>query len=313
MILNVSLSPSIDRTLLVSDVKLGTIHRPTTVVEVAGGKGFNVARCLMRLGYQAQAIGILGGPNGQTIKELARFEGLNILEVPGSLNTRVCTSIMDMSTGALTEFYELATPVTDSEWDQLCEKVRCHSRSADWVTISGALPAGLPSVAILQLIEAAREFGAEVAIDTHGASLQAALGAGPSLMKVNRLEAASLLSLQENVVASDVCEQLARAVGTTAVVTDGEAGAWAMRVDQKALHVNSARRGRYPVGSGDCFLAGFVAARSHDRSISESLRFAAATATANAQVPGPGIFDLQDLETLLPETVVTTLDGHLKP
>lgn len=310
MILAVSLSPSIDRTLLVPEVQLGNIHRPTAVIEVAGGKGFNVARCLMHLGRQTQAIGILGGPNGQMIGELARIEGMIILAVPGSLNTRICTSIMDSSTSVLTEFYEVATPVTLHEWEKLCEEVRQHARTANWVTISGGLPSGIPANSILQLIDVARESGAKVAIDTHGASLELAASATPSLIKVNHFEAASLLSLDENVVASELCERLAKEYGTTAVVTDGESGAWAVQVGSRALHVNSARRGWYPVGSGDCFLAGFVAALSDDQPISEALRLASATATANAQVPGAGIFDLRDVEDLLPGTFIAPLDEN---
>ena len=168
MILAVSLSPSLDRTLLVSQVGLGKIHRSITVIEVAGGKGLNVARCLMRLNYRVLAIGILGGPNGQWIRELARGEGMDILEVPGSRNTRICTSILDTSNAALTEFYEAATTVTGEEWNQLCEKVRRCARATSWVTISGALPAGLSNDSMLQLIEAARAGGARVELTLTG-------------------------------------------------------------------------------------------------------------------------------------------------
>ncbi|MDH2904218.1 MAG: PfkB family carbohydrate kinase [Actinomycetota bacterium] len=309
MILAVSLSPSVDRTLMVPDVELGKIHRPITVIEVAGGKGFNVARCLMRLDYPVLAIGILGGPTGQWIRELARSEGMNILDIPGSRNTRICTSIVDTSNAVLTEFYEAATSVTRQEWDQLCVEVRHWARTASWVTISGALPAGLSTDSMWQLIEAAREGGARVAIDTHGASLQMAVRARPAVIKVNRHEAVALLELADNTAASEVCERLAAVVGATAVVTDGESGAWTFGDDQRTLHVNSARRGDFPVGSGDCFLAGFVGALSDSQPVGEALRLASAAATANAQVPGPGIFDLQDVEAFLSETTTTTLEA----
>ncbi len=309
MILAVSLSPSIDRTLLVPQMRLGSIHRPVAVVEVAGGKGLNVARCLQRLGYPTRAAGIVGGPNGQTIQDLADADELRLDIVAGSRNTRVCTSIIDESTSLLTEFYEPATPVTTHEWRRLCEVVAPPAGTVGWVTISGSLPTELPSTSVRQLIDAAQDSGARVALDTHGATLQTALEAAPSLIKVNRFEAASLLSSDEDRSAREVCEQLATVVGTMTIVTDGAAGAWAVSGDGETLHVNSPHRGHYPVGSGDCFLAGLVGALSHDHSFAASLRLASATATANAQVPGPGIFNLHAVEQYLAETFVSTARG----
>ena len=50
-------------------------------------------------------------------------------------------------------------------------------------------------------------------------------------------------------------------------------------------------RGRYPVGSGDAFLAGLVVALEGGRSWDEALQLALATATANAEMPGGGKLD----------------------
>jgi fructose-1-phosphate kinase PfkB-like protein len=44
MIVAVALSPALDRTLVVDSLNPGSIHRPLQIVEVVGGKGFNVTR-----------------------------------------------------------------------------------------------------------------------------------------------------------------------------------------------------------------------------------------------------------------------------
>ena len=55
--------------------------------------------------------------------------------------------------------------------------------------------------------------------------------------------------------------------------------------------------GRYPVGSGDAFLAGLLTAREHGESWPFALRLATAAAAANAEMPGAG--------ALTPERVMT--------
>jgi fructose-1-phosphate kinase PfkB-like protein len=50
-------------------------------------------------------------------------------------------------------------------------------------------------------------------------------------------------------------------------------------------------RGRYPVGSGDAFLAGLVVALERDEPWPAALRLALGAAAANAAVPGAGTLD----------------------
>jgi fructose-1-phosphate kinase PfkB-like protein len=50
-------------------------------------------------------------------------------------------------------------------------------------------------------------------------------------------------------------------------------------------------RGRYPVGSGDAFLAGLVTALDRGDDWEAALRLALGAATANAEMPGAGKLD----------------------
>ena len=50
-------------------------------------------------------------------------------------------------------------------------------------------------------------------------------------------------------------------------------------------------RGRYPVGSGDAFLAGFVTAARSGGSLREALGVALGAGAANAEMPGAGRLD----------------------
>ena len=62
------------------------------------------------------------------------------------------------------------------------------------------------------------------------------------------------------------------------------------------------------VGSGDAFLAGYVAARYGGRSPEDCLRFAVACGAESTQHFGAGVMDPREVERLLPEVRMETID-----
>src|SRR5262249_7948402 len=128
--------------------------------------------------------------------------------------------------------------------------------ASGWTTVSGSLPPGAPADGYEQLIAS----GAKVAVDT------TALGAGrPALVKVNAGEAATLTDLTVDSTGSalEAAEALRRQIGGdghAAIVTRGREGAVLAAPDGATWQGSLAGPGRYPVGSGDAFLAGLVTA-----------------------------------------------------
>ena len=289
MILAVALNPSLDRTLVINQLEPGNIHRPDTVVQVAGGKGFNVARAAHRLGSDVVAIGILGGATGDVVRRSLSAEGVMVATVNGSAETRTCTSVASRATGDLTEFYEAGAHVTAAEWALLERKIRDHARVGSWLTLSGSVPPGAPSGALASLVNLGHELGLMVAVDTHGDGLSDAVRAAPHLVKVNEFEAATLLGRNgQRAVDSAPALQSMLDDGGIAIVTAGAAGAWAH--DGTLQHVSAQQRGTYPVGSGDCFLAGLISAYDTGADLGDALKLAAAAGTANALQPGAATF-----------------------
>jgi fructose-1-phosphate kinase PfkB-like protein len=64
MITTVTLNAAIDKTYYVSRFSVGESHRATKIFAQAGGKGINVARTLLQLGFKPMTTGFLGGHNG---------------------------------------------------------------------------------------------------------------------------------------------------------------------------------------------------------------------------------------------------------
>jgi len=93
VILCVAANPSIDRLFEVERLVPGAIHRPADFVQVAGGKGLNVARAAASLGGRVQAAAILGGHAGRWIAEQLEEEGIELHPVWAAAETRSSLSV----------------------------------------------------------------------------------------------------------------------------------------------------------------------------------------------------------------------------
>jgi fructose-1-phosphate kinase PfkB-like protein len=339
----VALSPSIDVTYVVPRLSPGTIHRPQQVYRVPGGKGFNVARAAHTLGADVVATGVLGGDSGAWMVAMLARTGMRLAPVTGNQPTRTCVSVADTATGSLTEFYEPPPRITPKAWADLRTTiVRLCDEHPSWVCLSGSLPPGPVPQALADLVAAATGAGARVAVDTHSTALAAAVGAGADLLKVNVQEAAALLGSGQGTGYPDEPRdpdgargptdpdgpderadrhdpaQLALALlsaspGTQlAIVTAGADGAVAAVRGGAVLRAWLDVRGDYPIGSGDSFLGGLLAALVPSPSplpapeeLEAALRLAVAAGAANALTPGAGVLDAAVARSLVEKVVLT--------
>ena len=321
-----ALSPSIDVTYVVPHLAPGTIHRPTEVYRVPGGKGFNVARAARALGADVAAAGVLGGDSGAWMVAMLSRGGIRLATVMGIEPTRTCVSVSDRSAGTLTEFYEPPPRITPKAWsDLLATVVRVCDEHPSWVSLSGSLPPGPVPEALADLVAAAKGAGAKVAVDTHSTALAAAVGAGADLLKVNVEEAAALLGSGRGTGYSDDPDPLTSAQlrdpaalaqallaasphTSMAIVTAGADGAVLASRTGPPLRATLDVRGDFPVGSGDSFLGGLLTALADaPDDVETALRLAMGAGAANALTPGAGVLDAATARELAEKVLVTTL------
>nr|WP_275588542.1 PfkB family carbohydrate kinase [Microlunatus panaciterrae] len=281
-----------DLTYLVESLRLGAIHRPTSVVRCAGGKSLNLARAATAVGADVTVVAILGGQTGTGLARSLAAAGIEVVAVDTPAETRTCVSIAAADTGELTEVYEYAPEIPVAVWQRFAAQTgEALAGRTGWLAVSGGAPSGLHPTALAELVRLGRRHGVKVAVDSHSAALPAAVDAGPDLVKVNRAEAADLLGLAVETELVRMAEAIRERTGGMVVLTDGDGGAVGVD-DQGAVRVGlPPLRGRFPVGSGDSFLGGLLASLDAGGSLAESLALATACGVANALVPGPGQFD----------------------
>ena len=307
----IAANPSIDRLYEVDRLTDGAIHRPSAVVARPGGKGLNAARAAAALGARVTAVGIVAGRAGDWIVERLAEIGIDAPMARSAGETRTCVSILDRSTGTLTELYERGEEIGPAAWEVLEAIVARELARGDVgaLAFSGSLPPGAPTDGYARIARIAAARSVPVLADAYGPALAAVLAELPAVVKVNAAEAGGAAGLTIGDAASAVAAaRVLRGRGAAAViVTLGIAGAVVVTATGEARLVPPDVHGAYPVGSGDAFLAGLAAAVVRGETLVEAARFGMAAGIANALLPGAGELDPASAERLVPGVVVRPL------
>jgi tagatose 6-phosphate kinase len=307
VILCLNLNAAIDKTIVVSSFEIDRIHRPESVVALAGGKGCNVGRALKTLGDKPVVSGWVGGFAGQFIEAELHREGIQTDFVHAAFESRTCTSILDRSRGTLTEIYESGEIVPQEKIDELRDHIQAVIGNYKAVTLSGSLPPGVAPDFYAGIIEIAKEAGVLAFLDTSGDALRKGVEAGPFFVKPNETEAKSLLGVEQNASLDFVraAIEISTIYKTNVLLSMGARGAVAAR-EQAAFIVQSPTvDAKSAVGSGDCTLAGLVHGVLHRFSFEEAIACGVAAGTANTLTIGAGQFRIEDYQRLRDQVHMT--------
>jgi 1-phosphofructokinase family hexose kinase len=313
MIITVTLNAAIDKTLAVPNFRLGRRHRAVEQTAMAGGKGVNVARALRALGQPVIATGIAGGPTGTRIVEHLTEEGILNDFVRIREESRTSTAVVDPTSGEQTEINEYGPHVSEQELELFVDKLLYLAKGAEVCAFAGSLPRGVDPGLYGRLIEELKRLDVMTVLDSEGEPMRIATRKGPDVVSPNELEAEGLVGHEfsdEEDRRNAVGEMLE--LGANESIMTLAAGCLAMlgeggerrlyRATLDPLEPVSA------IGSGDAFLAGFVAARYADRDVDACLRFAVACGAESTQHFGAGVLDPREVERLAPEVRVEELE-----
>ena len=297
MILTVTLNAAIDRTVAVPSFRQGHRHRAVEASTVAGGKGVNVARALKLLDRPVIATGLAGGPTGARLMERLAEESIltDFTWIAGESRTNL--AVVDPTTGEQTEINERGPEVGGEELERFLKKLLYLARGARICAIAGSLPPSVPASFSARIVEELKAIGVETIVDTEGEPLVASLRAGPAAVTPNVREAEGAVGHEFNdrEDALNGLRSLVELGATDAVITRPEGCLASMLGTEDQRHAYEVTAPEVEpvatVGSGDAFLAGFVAARYDGRPPEECLRFAVACGAESTQHFGAGSID----------------------
>ena len=313
MILTVTLNAAIDRTVAVPNFRLGHRHRAVESRTVAGGKGINVARALNRLGRPVIATGFAGGPTGMRMIEQLRDEAVltDFTQIAGE--TRVNMAVIDPTSGEQTEINERGPAVSPEEVEAFVARLRYLAEGAEICVIAGSLPPGAGGDLYARLVKELADRDVIVVLDAEGEAMLAGLRAGVAIVTPNEREAEELVGQEfadRRDLAHGLSELLRLGAGEAAITRpDGCVAAIGQGSERRFVEVRTEPLDTVStVGSGDAFLAGYVAARYEDRPADECLAYGVACGAQSTQHFGAGMVDLNQVERLLGEVHVQDLE-----
>jgi 1-phosphofructokinase family hexose kinase len=314
MIITVTLNTAIDKTLSVPNFRLGRRHRTVEQTTMPGGKGVNVARVLKTLGAPVIATGLTGGPTGTRIVD--QLTQLSVLSdfVRIREESRTNTAVIDPTTGEQTEINERGPKVSEQEAELFVDKLLYLAKGASMCVFAGSLPRDVEIDVYARLIRELKRLGVATLVDTDGDPLRRAVRAEPDVVSPNVLEAEELVGHEFNDDEDRIIavREMVGLGAREAIMTmpdgcfaqmapdepNGDPRLYRVRVPSGAIEP------RATVGSGDAFLAGFVAARYSGRSTEECLRFGVACGAESTQHLGAGLVDPDRVQRLLAEITV---------
>jgi len=311
MIITVTLNAALDKTLEVPNFRVGRRHRAVEQTTMPGGKGVNLARALKRLGQPVIATGLAGGATGNMIVDALNDEAILNGFVRIREESRTNTAVLDPTTGVQTEINERGPSVSAHDLELFRDKLLYLAKGASMCVFAGSLPRGVAPDVYAGLIRELKKLGVTTIVDTEGEPLRMAVRAEPDVVSPNELEAEELVGNEFNDIddrARAVIEMTrlgpAEAImtvsdGCYAHVLDGGPALYRVRIEEQEA--------RSAIGSGDAFLAGYIAARYLGRSPTECLRYGVACGAESVQHFGAGLLDPAAVDRLLPEVELEPL------
>jgi 1-phosphofructokinase len=286
MIYTVTLNPSIDYVVRLSDLTLGITNRTESEEYYYGGKGINVSCVLAELDLDSTALGFIAGFTGKAIEDGIRNDRITTDFI--KLHGRISRINVKIKADEETEINGQGPDISDAELNRLIEKLD-HIHDGDTLIIAGSIPKTLPDDIYERMLERVKDKDIRIVVDATKKLLVNSLKYKPFLIKPNRQEISEIFDVE--VKTEEDTEKYARKLmemgAQNVLISLGGEGA--MLIDEygnkhkigvlKEKVINT-------VGSGDSMVAGFVAGYEKEKSYSYALKLGSACGNATAFLPG---------------------------
>lgn len=259
MIYTVTLNPSIDYIINVSNFQLGEVNRTDKELIYPGGKGINVSIVLNNLGIKNTALGFTAGFIGEEIKRLLKVEGINtdFIDVKNGLS-RINVKL---SSKEETEINGNGPNILDIDIENLMNKL-LNLKEGDILVLAGSIPDSIKETMYSDISERLSNKGVKIVVDATKDLLVNTLKYHPFLIKPNNKELGEIfkVTLDTSEEILPYAKKLRKMGARNVIVSMSKDGAMLLTEDDKCYY-SKPPKGKMvnTVGAGDSFVAGFLA------------------------------------------------------
>jgi 1-phosphofructokinase len=305
MIYTCTITPSLDYTTYLPELRLGELNRTSDVYYYPGGKGINVSRVLGRLGTKSIALGYIGGFTGQYITDFLKEEGI----LTDFIRTEDITRInVKVKAAEESELNGPGPSINELQQQELLEKVQAMT-SGDWFVLAGSLTDTIPSSFFEEIAAICEKNNIKFVLDTSGSALIDLIHTKPFLVKPNIEELGELFNtvISTKEEAFHYARKLVGKGIQHVVVSMGGEGALLVTKDLALLAEAPKGQVVNTVGAGDSLVAGFLASFTKNENATEAFRYGVASGSATAF--SSDLCEKNDVDQLLKHITIRSLAG----
>jgi len=304
MIFTVTLNASVDSIWKIENYNIGHINRveKNVPLNIAGGKGINVARVINKLGGNVLATGFVGGQRGKFIETKLNEEKIKheFIHVDGE--SRECLTIIDSIEKTETKINGTGPEISLSEIKKFKDLFLKILPNCTIVCLSGSLPPGVPKDIYKDLITLSNEKNVPVILDASNDGLKKGIIAKPFMVKPTDEEVEEVL--QTHNIESDY--EIIRAAkyfldkgAELVIITRGAKSAIMCNHKNSWKIIPPDVKVISSVGSGDAFVGGFASGIAAGNSILDAFKLGIAAGAANAEKLTSGDISYDRVQELL--------------
>ena len=303
-ILTITLNPALDFATAVDSVVPGVKLRCAAPRTDPGGGGINVSSAIALLGGTSRCLVALGGRNGESLADLLRAAGIDLIVHKAPGETRSSLSVRDEHRGEQYRFMLPGPPWSPMDVIDAERTIVDAALPGGITVISGTLPPGVLPDIVPDLCGKLKAKDCEVIVDTSGPALYLlarAKGPAPDILRMNQEEAddlarRKLLDIRDS---ADFAQELVRrGVAGKVIVARGPEGS-VLATDSARYHYRAADVPvRSKVGAGDTFVGAFTLSLAQGNELPRALQRGVAAASAAVMTEGTALCRREDAERL---------------
>jgi len=296
----VCLNPTIQKTIILNNLKENEVNRSSNYRTDAAGKGVNTTRILNQLGANAVHL-TQSGDRGDYLRELIERDNLNLVTAPNTSYIRTCTTLINTNNRTVTEIVEESPAVDNGTEKKIMNLYDNLLSEAENMIIAGSKASGFGDTIFPKMVKLAKTSGKTVILDYRGKDLLNSIPFKPDIIKINFPEFVSTFfpnfSIGEHEEISElkalVIEKMRELLNRYGIKTILTRGAMPILYIDSDAEIKEERI--HPVdpintiGCGDAVTAGIAYKLNMGENLDNAIRFGIECGSKNAALLRPGV------------------------
>lgn len=306
MICIINLNMAIDKTVKIDNFSKGKTYRFLPDLNLAGGKGVNVARVLKNFNSNYVLCGFLSGFTGKLILEKLKDERFKYrMFYQNSDESRICLTVLDKN-GENTDLNEEGPSITKETQDDFINYYLKNLKKFSVISISGRTPRNINILFYRKIVSNAKKHQIPVFVDLTGKYLYETIKNGAYSVKINSDEFKDLTGNKAFVKNITDAYRKFRKYGLKILIITDKSKPFYAVIENNIYRITPPVLKNFisGVGAGDSFMAGLIHSFTEKYNPEKLLKFSTACSVSDCLTLGAGIINKKTVKKFYSEIKV---------